>query len=154
MALHLHEGKSRWADRRPPVPPRVDAYVKAGQLDLLEHAGARGWPLRPSAAPAGRGRDLGDGLPKWLATLVSAEESSVQVEVAFLAALDAEDLLVVADTRASAALRVALAAGDRDTIAAAVGDGQVPLLLAVSDIHTDGRRTTANRGWNSDRSRT
>jgi transposase InsO family protein len=70
---------------------------------------------------------------KWLTTLVSAEESSVQVEVAFLAALDAEDLLALADARASAALRCALAAGNRDTVRAAVDDGQVPLLLAVSD---------------------
>lgn len=70
---------------------------------------------------------------KWLATLVCAEESSVQVEVAFLAALDAEDLLALADARASAALRTALADGDRDTVHAAVTDGCVPLLLAVSD---------------------
>ena len=70
---------------------------------------------------------------KWLTTLVAAEESSVQVEVAFLAALEAEDLLALADARASAALRTALTDGDRDTIAAAVDDGQVPLLLAVSD---------------------
>src|SRR5674536_168814 len=70
---------------------------------------------------------------KWLTTLVSAEESSVQVEVAFLAALDAEDLLALADARASAALRCALAAGNRETVRAAVDDGQVPLLLAVSD---------------------
>jgi putative transposase len=70
---------------------------------------------------------------KWLATLVSAEESSVQVEVAFLAALEAEDLLALADARASAALRAALAGGDRDTVATAVDDGCLPLLLAVSD---------------------
>src|SRR5674536_345326 len=60
---------------------------------------------------------------KWLTTLVSAEESSVQVEVAFLAALDAEDLLALADARASAALRCALASGNRDTVRAAVDDG-------------------------------
>src|SRR5664279_384807 len=38
---------------------------------------------------------------KWLTTLVSAEESSVQVEVAFLAALDAEDLLCLLYTSPS-----------------------------------------------------
>jgi transposase InsO family protein len=70
---------------------------------------------------------------KWLTTLVCAEESSVQVEVAFLAALDAEDLLALADARASAALRAALLDGDRDRVTTAVEDGQVPLLLAVSD---------------------
>jgi transposase InsO family protein len=70
---------------------------------------------------------------KWLTTLVCAEESSIQVEVAFLAALDAEQLLALADARASAALRRALADGNRDAVRAAVDDGAVPLLLAVSD---------------------
>lgn len=70
---------------------------------------------------------------KWLTTVVSAEESSVQVEVAFLAALDAEQLLALADARASTALRRALADADRDAVRAAVDDGVVPLLLAVSD---------------------
>ena len=46
---------------------------------------------------------------KWLATLTSAEESSTQVEACFLAALDAEDLLTLADDRATAALREAIA---------------------------------------------
>src|SRR5664280_1260535 len=41
--------------------------------------------------------------------------------------------LALADARASAALRCALAAGNRDTVRAAVDDGPVPLLLAVSD---------------------
>ena len=43
---------------------------------------------------------------KWLTTLVSAEETSTQVEVAFTAALEAEGLLAAADDRATAALRV------------------------------------------------
>src|SRR5207247_513507 len=51
---------------------------------------------------------------KWLATLTSAEESSTQVEACFLAALDAEDLLEAADELATAALREAIASGDRD----------------------------------------
>jgi transposase InsO family protein len=70
---------------------------------------------------------------KWLVTLTSAEESSTQVEVAFTAALETEGLLEGADARASAALRTALASGDRDKIHALADDGQVPLLLAVSD---------------------
>ena len=41
---------------------------------------------------------------KWITTLVSAEESSTQVEVAFLQALRVEDLLDVADAAATAAL--------------------------------------------------
>jgi len=68
---------------------------------------------------------------KWLATLTSAEETSTQVEAAFLAALDAEDLLELADELATAALRQAIASGDRDAVHGLVG-GQVPLLLAIS----------------------
>jgi transposase InsO family protein len=70
---------------------------------------------------------------KWLATVCSAEETSTQVEVAFTTALDAEHLLDDIDARASAALRQALASGDRDAVEAVIDDGQLPLLLAVSD---------------------
>jgi putative transposase len=70
---------------------------------------------------------------KWLATVTSSEETSTQVEVAFLAALEAEGLLEVADARATAALRAALATGDRQAVADLAADGQVPLLLATSD---------------------
>lgn len=70
---------------------------------------------------------------KWLATLTSAEESSTQVEACFLAALDAEDLLDAADKLATAALREAITSGDRDAVHDLAGDGQVPLLLAISD---------------------
>jgi hypothetical protein len=70
---------------------------------------------------------------KWIGTVLSAEETSTQVEVAFTAALQAEDLLVLADQRATAALRAALASGDRDRVVELSGDGQLPLLLAISD---------------------
>jgi putative transposase len=70
---------------------------------------------------------------KWLTTLVSAEETSTQIEVCFTDALAAEDLLTVADARATAALRAALLDGDRDRVADLTRDGQPPLLLAVSD---------------------
>ena len=70
---------------------------------------------------------------EWLTTLVSAEESSTQVEVAFLAALEAEDLLAAADAAATHALRAAISSGDRDALTDAVEGGQPPLLLAVSD---------------------
>ena len=69
----------------------------------------------------------------WLATLTSAEESSTQVEACFLAALDGEDLLGRADELATAALREAIASGDRDAVHDLAGGGQVPLLLAISD---------------------
>ena len=70
---------------------------------------------------------------KWLATLTSAEETSTQVEACFLAALEAEGLLEDADQRATAALRAAIESGEPDKVAGLAGDGQVPLLLAISD---------------------
>jgi len=70
---------------------------------------------------------------KWLATLTSAEETSTQVEACFLAALDAEDLLDAADQRATEALRSAIASGEKDQVHGLAGDGQIPLLLAISD---------------------
>jgi putative transposase len=70
---------------------------------------------------------------KWLATLTSAEETSTQVEACFLAALDAENLLGRADELATAALREAIASGDKDQVHGLAGDGQIPLLLAISD---------------------
>jgi putative transposase len=70
---------------------------------------------------------------KWLATLTSAEETSTQVEAAFLAALDAEDLLDAAGQRSTEALRAAIASGEKDQVHGLAGDGQIPLLLAISD---------------------
>ena len=70
---------------------------------------------------------------KWLATVVSAEESCTQIEVAFTEALTAQGLWEAADERATAALVAALASGDRAAVATVIGDGQLPLLLAISD---------------------
>jgi len=70
---------------------------------------------------------------KWLATVCSAEETSTQVEVAFLAALEAEGLLQEIDVRDTEQLRQALLSGQADQLTDAVEGGQVPLLLAVSD---------------------
>jgi putative transposase len=53
---------------------------------------------------------------KWLATLTSAEESST-----------------LAGERATAALREAIASGERDQVRDLAGDGHVRLLLAISD---------------------
>ena len=53
---------------------------------------------------------------KWIATLVSAEETSTQVEVCFLAALEAEGLLEVIDARDTAQLREALLSGHPEQI--------------------------------------
>jgi len=71
----------------------------------------------------------------WLATLVSAEETSTQVEVCFLDALDSQGLLQIIDQRESVELQEALRSGDPDTIETVIAEqkDQVPLLLAVSD---------------------
>ncbi len=70
---------------------------------------------------------------KWITTLVCAEETATPVEVAFTNALVAEDLLAAADARATAILRAALESGDRDRVVSLTADGQLPLLLAISD---------------------
>jgi transposase InsO family protein len=70
---------------------------------------------------------------KWVATLCSPEETSTQVEACFLAALEAEGLLDVVDQRDTEQLRQALLSGERDQLEIAVADGQLPMLLAVSD---------------------
>lgn len=70
---------------------------------------------------------------KWLTTLLAAEESSTQVEVAFTAALDAEGMSEAAESWASPELQEALNARDDDRLAELTVAGQVPLLLAVSD---------------------
>jgi transposase InsO family protein len=69
----------------------------------------------------------------WLATVVSAEETSTQVEVCFLEALDSQGLLADLDTRDSALLRAALLSGDPQAIDEVTTKEQTPLLLAVSD---------------------
>jgi len=63
----------------------------------------------------------------WLSSLVSAEETSTQVEVAFTAALAQADLDDLLDARLLAALR----SGQVDVDA--LDDGQLPVLLAMSD---------------------
>lgn len=67
---------------------------------------------------------------RWLATLVSAEETSSQIEAAFLAALDEEQLAERIDARLLAALRAGTAtAAELDGPEA---DG-VPVLIAMID---------------------
>ena len=67
---------------------------------------------------------------RWLATLVSAEESSVQVEAAFLAALDEEQLADRVDVRLLARLRSGEATPDE--LDGPEADG-LPVLIAMSD---------------------
>ncbi|MGH8825935.1 MAG: hypothetical protein ACRDVN_15870 [Jiangellaceae bacterium] len=67
---------------------------------------------------------------RWLTTLVSAEETSLQVEVAFTAALAETGLEELLDSRLLQALR----RGETDVDD--LDTEQLPVLLAMSDIHT------------------
>ena len=64
---------------------------------------------------------------KWLSTLVSAEETSTQVEVAFTAALADTGLDQLLDARLLVALRAGQTGVDD------LDDGRLPVLLAMSD---------------------
>ena len=64
---------------------------------------------------------------RWMTTLVSAEESSTQIEVAFTAALHEAGLADLIDHVLLAALR------NGETDPDALDDGAVPVLLAMSD---------------------
>lgn len=70
---------------------------------------------------------------KWITTLVSAEESSIQVEVAFTEALEVGDLWAGADQRATDALVAARASDDAHALESILGEGQRPLLLTISN---------------------
>ena len=59
---------------------------------------------------------------KWLTEVVSVEETSTQVELAFTAALETEGLLDLAQAR-----------HDDGTVDLTVDDESRPILLAVSD---------------------
>jgi len=67
---------------------------------------------------------------RWLSTLVSAEETSTQIELAFTAALDEEQLGDRIDTRLLAALRAGTATPAQ--LDGPEADG-VPVLIAMSD---------------------
>ncbi|MGH9131648.1 MAG: hypothetical protein ACRDWV_08250 [Acidimicrobiales bacterium] len=62
---------------------------------------------------------------KWLAHIVSSEETSTQVQVVFTDALAAEGLLAAVEARVDA------------VVDPAKDDPARPILLAVSDIHTE-----------------
>ena len=67
---------------------------------------------------------------KWITEIVSVEETSIQVELAFTAALEIEGLLEAVDARHNDGLAAGL-------VDLAVDDDARPILLAVSDIHPD-----------------
>jgi putative transposase len=119
-----------------PGQPRREPTPRTPWPDWLEWKPNRVWAYDFTHFPRARRAAIAvlDVVSrKWITTVVCAEETSTQVEVAFTDALIAEDLLAAADARATAVLRQALLAGDRDRVGQLTGDGQLPLLLAISD---------------------
>ncbi len=116
--------------RRPgrggPTAPRVGpgrAVAGLAGVEAQPRAGLRLHPLTQARRASIAILDMVSR--KWLATLTSAEETSTQVEAAFLAALGAEDLLEAADQRAIAALREAIASGEPSAAAGQALTGNV-----------------------------
>ena len=70
---------------------------------------------------------------KWVSTVSSPEESSTQVEAAFIQALEAEGLWEAGTDAATDELISALVSGDEQRIAEVIKGGDKPLLLTISD---------------------
>lgn len=70
---------------------------------------------------------------KWVTTVSSPEESSTQVEAAFIQALEAEGLWEAGTQAATDDLIAALVSGDETKIAQVIKGGDKPLLLTISD---------------------
>ena len=119
-----------------PGNPRRDPIPRAPWPDWLEWKPNRVWAYDFTHFTRARRAAIAilDMVSrKWLTTLLAAEESSTQVEVAFTAALDAEGMSEAAESWASPELQAALADRDHDALAELTVAGQVPLLLAVSE---------------------
>ena len=100
------------------MPPAPSIRARPARVNSHTTAAAAVASSSPATSPAGS--DLVSR--KWLATVVSAEETSTQVEVGFTRALDAEGLLELVDARH----------GD-GRVDVSVDDEQWPILLAISD---------------------
>lgn len=70
---------------------------------------------------------------KWVTTVSSSEESSTQVETAFIQALQAEGLWEAGTDAATDELIRALVSADEEKIAKVIKGGDKPLLLTISD---------------------
>src|SRR5215212_2478076 len=121
------------AEGRKPAPTRPftsraadqGAVAGVGGVEAQRHLVLRLHPLHPSKRVAVAVLDIVSR--KWLASLVSAEETSTQIEVCFTDALTAEGLDQLLDHQLLARLR----AGEVDPDD--LDDEAVPVLLAMSD---------------------
>ncbi|MGH3448740.1 MAG: hypothetical protein ACRDQA_19660 [Nocardioidaceae bacterium] len=114
--------------------PRPGRSVRKPFPDWVSYTPKQIWIFDTTHFPrAGVGALLIEDLVsrKWIIEVVSAEETSTQVEVAFTDALAAEGLLDLVERRQDGQVDLS---GD---------DERHPILLAVSDIHTEWRRRPA-----------
>jgi transposase InsO family protein len=102
-----------------PAPPSREPAVKKPWPEWVQYRPNQVWGWDATHFPRAKRIALAiiDLVSrKWIATLVTSEESSTQVEVVFNAALQAEGLI-----------------GEVERRLEGLGDGDLPLLLAVSD---------------------
>jgi transposase InsO family protein len=104
-----------------PGPPRREPVTKKPWPDWVEYRPNQVWGWDATHFPRAKRVALAiiDLVSrKWIATLVTSEESSTQVQVVFNAALEAEGLMAEIERRALSPVEE---------------DAQLPILLAVSD---------------------
>ena len=104
-----------------PGPPRREPIAKKPWPDWVEYRPNQVWGWDATHFPRAKRIALAiiDLVSrKWIATLVTSEESSTQVEVVFTTALEAEGLMAEIERRALSPVEE---------------DAQLPILLAVSD---------------------
>ena len=110
-----------------PGPPAREPAARTPWPDWLEWKPNRVWAYdftHFTRASGSRSRCSTWSPASGWPPLVSAEETSTQVEVCFLAALDAEDLLADIDARHTARCVEALPPGDRDRSRTSIDDGR------------------------------
>jgi len=105
-------------------PPRPGSSVRKPFPDWVEYRPNQIWiydttHFTRSKSPVTIVEDLVSR--KWIADIVSSEETSTQVEIVFTDALEAEGLLALVEVRAD------------EVIDPGIDDDRLPILLAVSD---------------------
>ena len=113
QGLHLRRPKRAATSARRPFPAWA-SYTK-GMIWIYDATHFQACPTHAAVAVM----DL--VTRKWLATVLSSEETSTQVQVAFLEALEAEGMLEAIEAR------------DRASVDLSVDNPKLPILLAVSD---------------------
>lgn len=120
-----------WATIRALRQPSALSVAGLANLEAQLHLGVRLHALDPGAVRLGR--HPGCSVPQVAGHAHRPGGDLHPVETAFLAAWRPRACPEQADELATAALREAIASGDRDQVHGLADGGQVPLLLAISD---------------------